>query len=283
MRTLVAPWKTIPRILRILIFIVIAQVVISSLLGGWKSPLAILGAYYIFAYVFRHQKPPWTIILIGIFVFLVFITPFVMIGRGLAITEGADNSAMRKQVFVELIKNPQTFLPIGLKAVDVSIFFRGIYPLAGELTRRNDFIGGEWHGHTIFWGLETLVPRAIDPNKPDQNIGNLFSQTVGADIGISSIDDNLNSLAISIPFEFVGNFGWGAGILSFAFIGFFWTLFICWLLSPARLASHPLAPFLTLATMGIEAPFGAFAATMRDLIIPLLICYFVYRILNKNI
>lgn len=38
----------------------------------------------------------------------------------------------------------------------------------------------------------------------------------------------MNSIAISIPFEFVGNYGWFAGFLSFGLIGVFWSLLSGW-------------------------------------------------------
>lgn len=115
------------------------------------------------------------------------------------------------------------------------------------------------------------------------NIGNSFCRTVGADIGVSGRDDTLNSIALSIPFEFVGNYGIVAGILSFGLIEFFWTLFIVWMLSPARLSNHPLTPLLALSTMWMEQPLGHYLAGLRGLIIPLLLCYFVYRMLRGRI
>jgi hypothetical protein len=283
MTYLALPWKRIPFSVRILIVVVVAQTIMNAILGGWKSPIAILGAYYACACVCRRQRPPWLFLTVGALVFLVFITPFVTYGRNAALTSGAVDSAMRKQIFSEVIKNPQAFLPTAVKAIDISVFFRGMYPVAGELTRRNGFFDGEWHGYTIAWGFEILVPRVFMPGKRNMNIGNFFCQTVGADIGVSNRNDTLTSIGMSIPFEFVGNYGWCAGILSFGLIGVFWSLLCAWLLSPARLSNHPLTPFLVLSTIGMEGALGHFLAELRGLIIPLLLCYFVYRMLRGKL
>jgi len=280
MTALAAPLKTIPFTVRILIVVSVVQTIISAIFGGWKSPVAILGAYYVCAYISRRQRPPWLFIAIGVLVFLVVITPFVTYGRNVALTSGSVNSAMRKQIFSDVLKDPQAFLPTAVEAMDISVFFRGIYPLAAELTRRNGFLDGEWHGYTIAWGFEILVPRVFMPGKRDTNIGNFFSRTVGADIGVTNRNDEINNIGASIPFEFVGNYGWCAGILSFGIIGVFWSLFSGWMLSPARLSNHPFTPFLVLQTLGMEGALGHYLAGLRALIIPLLLFYFVYRILN---
>ncbi|MCD4726104.1 MAG: hypothetical protein K8R46_00440 [Pirellulales bacterium] len=277
MAALAAPWKTIPWVVWILIGVVVAQTVMFALFGGWKSPIAILGAYFVCAYVSRYQRPPWLIMTVGALVFLVIITPFVSYGRHIAISSGAETSAARKQIFSEVLDDPGAFLPTAIEGMDVSVFFRGIYPLAGELTRRNGPFEGEWHGKTISRGFEAVVPRVFNPNKRDVNIGNFFCQTVGADIGVSGRNDTLNNIAISIPFEFVGNYGVVAGILSFGLIGFLWTLFVVWMLSPARLSNHPLTPYLAISTMGFESAFGHYLAGLRGLIIPLLLCFFIYK------
>jgi hypothetical protein len=223
------------------------------------------------------------ILAVGALVFLLFITPFVTYGRNAVLISGAADSAMRKQIFSEVLKDPLAFLPAAVEAMDVSVFFRDMYPIAGELTRRNGLFDGEWHGDTITWGLEVLVPRVFMPDKRDMNIGNFFVQTVGVDIGISGIDDTLTNIGSTIPFEFVGNFGWCAGILSFGLIGVFWPLLCSWLLSPARLSNHPLTPFLVVSSMGMESALGHYLVGLRGLIIPLLLCYLIHRMLCGKI
>ena len=128
-----------------------------------------------------------------------------------------------------------------------------------------------------------LIPRVFYPDKPDADIPNFFSRTVGADIGVSGREGTLNGIAISMPFEFVGNYGWCAGILSFGLIGVFWSLVCGWMLSPARLSNHPLTPFLVLFVMNMEQAVGYYLADLRQLIIPMLLCYFIYRMSRAKI
>ena len=277
------PWKTIPTSARVLIGLTVVQTVVFALFGGWKGPLAALGASYAIAYLCRQQRPPWLVLAVGVLVLLVFIAPFVSYARHAALMATAGDSGEREEVFSEVLKEPESFLPNTMEAIDPAVFFRGISPLAGELTRRNDFFHGEWHGDTIVWGLEILVPRVLMPDKRDTAIGNFFSQTVGVDIGVSNSEDTLTNIAVAIPFEFVGNYGWCAGILSFGLIGVFWALLCGWLLSPARLSSHPLTPFLVLSALGMEAPLGHFLVQLRGLCIPLLVCLFVYGLLRKKL
>jgi len=281
MTALATPIKTVPLSTRIVIAFTVGQTVLLAAFGGWKSPIAILGAYYACAIVARRQRPPWLFLVGGAVLFLFVIAPFVSLGRNTALSAGATDSKDRKEVFASVLEDPEGFLPSKLDEVDPGLLFRGVAPLAGELTRRNGFIEGEWHGETLIWGLEVLTPRVLLPEKRDSNIGNFFAQTVGADIGVAAREDDFNNIAISIPFEFVGNYGWFAGVLSFGLIGIFWSLLCTWMLSPARLSNHPLTPFLAVATMAMEGSLGVFLAGMRNLLVPLTICFLIDRLLRQ--
>ena len=283
MTSIAGPWKGTPLTVKILVGLVAAQTIVFAVLGGWKSPLAVLGAYYSSAYLTRRQRPPWVFLAVGALVFIAFITPFVNYARNAAVNSGAADSSARKEVFSQVLTDPLAFLPRSLEAMDPAVFFRGISSLAGEVTRRAGPLEGEWHGYTVVWGLEILVPRAIMRDKRETNIGNFFSRTVAADIGVSGQYDALNSVAISIPFEIVGNFGWCAGVLSFGVIGVLWSVLCGWLLSPGRLSNHPLTAFLTVSTMGLEAPLGHYMAGLRDLLIPLVLCFVVYELLRGRV
>ncbi len=268
---------------KILIVATIGYTVLQALYSGWKGPLALLVTYYVFAYTRRMQRPPWMLMLIGGLFFVLVITPYVVYGRWMAATTSASSSYDTSKVFSSVLKgDPWDFLPTSTRDVDVSVFFRGIFPLAGELTRRNSFFEGQWDGKTITWGFEILVPRAFMPEKRDMNIGNFFARTVGADIGVSLRFDTLNSIAVSIPFECVGNYGWFGGILSFGIIGFFWVLLNCWLLTPEHLSDHPLMPFMAAFTLSMESPMGHFLAQVRGLIIPLLILFFINKVILRG-
>ena len=71
--------------------------------------------------------------------------------------------------------------------------------------------------------------------------------------------------------------------MSFGLIGFFWTLFVIWMLSPGRLSNHPLAPFLIVQMLAMEAPLGHYLAALRDLMIPLFLCYCICLLLREKL
>jgi hypothetical protein len=283
MTALVAPWKKIPASIRILIGVMVVQTMLFALFGGWKGPLVFLGAYYVCAYVSRWQRPPWLMLAFGTVVFVTVIEPFVDYSRNVAIVSQAGNSADRENVIVNVLKNPQAFLPTRVEEMDPAIFFRGISPLAGELVRRNEPFNGKWDGYTIKWGLESLVPRVIMPDKRDNTIGAFYTMELSDDPTAGENDVYTESKAISIPFEFVGNFGWCAGILAFGLLGVTWSLWCGWLLSPARLSSHPLTPYLVLSAMIMEQSFGNYLGMFRMLLIPLLLCFVIFRMLRGKI
>ena len=96
MSCLVKPWGEISRVQKILIVSTIILTVSNALFGGWKSPIAILGFYYVCAYISRYHRPPWRFILICTVLFVAIITPYVNYGRSLAIMSGAMCSAPLK-------------------------------------------------------------------------------------------------------------------------------------------------------------------------------------------
>ncbi len=282
MTYLTEPWKKIPFTVKILIAVTIWQTIITALYGGWKGPLALLFALYVFAYISRFQRPPWMLITIVTVFFVLVIAPYVTYGRYLAAMAKVDSSGGRVEVFYELLTNPDKFRLAMGRETNVAVLFRGIFPLAAELTRRNSFSEGEWGGDTITWGFEVLVPRAILPEKRDMNIGNFFARTVGADVGYANRFDLVTNLAVTIPFEFVGNYGWFGGVLSFALMGVFWALLSAWLLSPARLSDHPWTPYVIGLTLLMEAPLGHFLSNIRLLTIPLIILFFINRVIFRG-
>jgi hypothetical protein len=153
--------------------------------------------------------------------------------------------------------------------------------LAGDITRHNDIFEGEWKGYTIGWGLEAIIPRVILPEKRDVSIGNFFYHTVYSRVHNVIVTSDINNSAISIPFEVVGNYGYFAGLLSFALIGFFFSLLCCFMLSVKRLHDHPLMPMVISIGMGLEAPLGHWLAGVRGLIFPLVTIYFI-SLLTKH-
>ena len=76
-----------------------------------KSPIIYLAAFFAVAYISRHQRPPWLIMVFVGLVFLGIITPFVHYGRNIALQSGAEDSATRKKIFEEILQDKEAFLP----------------------------------------------------------------------------------------------------------------------------------------------------------------------------
>jgi hypothetical protein len=274
----ITPWW-----LKVIGVLIILHALIGALTSGWKSSFLMIFLYIICARLSMRQRPPWYLIVALVLGFLFVVEPFVFSVRNLARQLDAQSPSDRIEIFRNALSEGALVPQVDWQSIRVDSLFRGIYPLAGELGRRNSLFEGYWSGETIKWGFQVLVPRALSPDKPDQNIGNFFSRTVASDIGVSSPDDYLNNVAVSIPFEFLGNYGWLAGVFSFPLIGFFWALLCGWLLSAHRISDHPLSPFMTAMAMGMEQSLGAYLAGLRDLAIPLVVMVFIWVLLRKQL
>lgn len=280
---LVHSGKQITRKIKILGLILLIAIIWDAITSGWKGALIAPGIYLIVAYISQRQRIPWVWIGIGILAYLFVIEPFVSTGRHLAEKMDIRTTEERREIFQELLSDRSWLEDFSWQDIKIESPFRGIYMLAGEVTRRNSLFNGEWQGYTIIWGMSALIPRVIFPDKPMLNVGNFFALTVGVDLGIISPKDFITNIGVSLPFEIVGNFGWLAGIISFGIFGAFWVLICSLILSPIRLSHHPLTPMMVAFAMGWEQPIGHFLATLRGLIVPILITFFIWYWLNKRL
>jgi hypothetical protein len=162
--------------------------------------------------------------------------------------------------------------------INIESPFRGIFLYADGISSDSSVFSGPWE-NTLSEGMLTLVPRSIYPDKPDSNMGNYFARYLGT----VADDDYVTNEGVSLPFEFVGNYGYLAGILSFGLIGVFWALFCVWLLSEDRLATHPLAPLVIIFSLWIETSVGQFLAKLRDLPLVFGAAYVVWLVLKKRL
>jgi hypothetical protein len=283
MMSFVAPRALSSRGVKLLGLVVIGLTLASAVTSGTKGQFVYIFFYMICALLSMRQVPPWRLILLVAVGFLFVVEPFVSFARTQAVMAGAQSVSDRRAIFLETIDQGSFTLLRDIQDVKIEALFRGIYPLAGELTRRNSWWDGYWHGLTIEHGLRALVPRALDPTKPDMDVGNFMARTVGVDLGQVDSSNYVTSVAVSLPFELVGNYGWLAGVATFPIIGLVWALVCGWLLSPARLSSHPLAPWLIGMALGMEAALGHYLASWRDVIIPLLVAYILWLILRKHL
>lgn len=282
--SLVSAWafngRRTPLLTKVLLITFVLLTLWSSLIGGWKSPLLILCSYYALAFISRFQRFPWALVLIATVGLVGFIGPFINQARFVATQSEIKDSTERQKMFLEVFLNPSEFLSTSLDSVDsfIALPFRGIMPLAAEVTRRNGAWSGEWGGSTFAWGLEALVPRVFHPAKPEMNIGNYLFRA----LRVGNDENTFHSVAISLPFEVVGNFGIVAGVLSFGAIGVVWAAICVGILTANRLATHPLSPYMSIGVVAMEGAFGHYLAGLRELAIGLAVMAIVSVLSGRN-
>jgi hypothetical protein len=109
-------------------------------------------------------------------------------------------------------------------------------------------------------------------------MGNLFAR----ELGEAESSNYVQNVAITIPFEVVGNYGWLAGLLSFAIIGVGWASFVAFVLTVPRMTTHPFTPYLVAFVMGIESSVGQFGNQLKMLLMPLTLLYLVCQMRRKR-
>lgn len=276
-------WKKIPKRILFLGLFVILYSVGNALLQGSKGAILSLFLYIMVAWISRNQRIPWKIFIPVMLIYFLIVEPYVAMGRFLAETSGVISSTEQKEVFKNMLMTGDIYNVQSFKDINIASPFRGIYELAGDITRHNDFFEGEWNGYTLVWGLEAIIPRAILPEKRDLNVGNFIYHTVYSRVHNVIVTSDINNVSPSVPFEFIGNFGYFAGLLSFALIGFFFSLLCCFMLSAKRLHDHPLMPIVILIAMRLEAPLGHWLANVRGLIFPLIMIYIISLLMKHKL
>lgn len=262
---------------KIIILLIIVFLAVDAIFSGWKGAFLFPFVYLMVSYIAQRQKLPVFGITLVLLFFLVFVQPFVSSMRTLAELKKIQDPQER----VLLIKENVSFDRIIQypKKIEWGSFFRGIFPLAGNIVDHAGLLEGEWGGQTIMTGLAANIPRILYPEKPKLNIGNFFYKKVFARTYNIRVTSDINNVAVSVPFEFIGNFGILAGILSFGLIGIFWASICCFVLSPVRLWNHPLTPYFVLFSLSFEQPVGHICADIRDLLIMFLILWLVNKII----
>jgi hypothetical protein len=275
---LATPARTNWRPLRWVVAAVMLVNVGLALDSGSKGAI-VLPFFYLGLLLFTfRQRLPWILLLSIIGLYLVFVEPFVASSRTLARSESLTTAEERTGLFREQLRNFQLGTP-DWQHINVESPFRGIYLNGIKVSELSTLFSGPWGGQSLRTGYSAVVPRFLDPNKADSNMGNFFAH----ELGESSAEDTKNNIAITIPFEIVGNYGFFAGVLSFGVIAVFWTLFVCLLLSEARLATHPLMPLLVAILMAMESSVGQFINSIKDLPVSLMAAWLVWVMLEHRL
>jgi hypothetical protein len=274
---LAVPTKTNWRALRIVVVIVIAVNMGTALSSGSKGAI-VLPLFYLGLLLFTYkQRAPWVLFLSMMALYMVFVEPFVASSRVLAQSERLATSEDRVELFQEQLKNFHLTMP-DWRQINIESPFRGVYTNGVQISSMSNMFSGPWAGESLRNGFSAVVPRFLDPGKAESNMGNFFAH----ELGTSSYENDKNNIAISIPFEVVGNYGFVAGVLSFGVIGIFWTFFVCLLLSEARLATHPLMPLCVTIMLTLESSVGQFLNGIKDLPIALATAWLVWFVLERR-
>lgn len=246
-----------------------------GLLSGWKGAVMLILAMVAIAFMMWRRRIPWLGLIAVALLYLLVVEPFVAQTRILAQVQHITTAQERTELFREQLLTGG-FSPAGSrKALNIASPFRGIFDYAGRATARSSLLQGPWGGTTISWGLSTVVPRVFaGAGKRESSMGNFFNRELGD-------ANSTSSVALSIPFEVLGNWGILAGITAFAFIGAGWTAFAIFWLTPERLSSHPLMPFFFVVAMGMESPLGSFLAQLRNVSIALAAFWLLMRWLEQ--
>ena len=274
---LVGPRSTGPWQLKVLAAIGLALSIWYGLSSGSKGLIVQPAMWAVAVYVSWRQRLPWLVLVFASLAFLLFVEPFVAVTR-IAAQKASLTSEDQREFFKDSLEN---FSPgdISWREWNMESPFRGIYPHAVQVASESGLFRGPWGGESLRQDLSTIIPRALSPNKPDSNAGHYFAQQLG-DPGAIYANHNI---AISVPFEFVGDYGWLAGVASFALIGLFWPAFTCIVLTPARLSTHPLMPYLLSVLLAFEQGAGQFLNLGKILVFPFAAVAAVWFVFDRKL
>ncbi len=279
---LIRPWKKISPTIKYLSLSLIILTINGALFSGWKGQFVFIFFFIMCSYISKYQSLPWRGLIVFFMIYIFFIEPFVAMGRSLAENNDVTSTKDKENIYMDMLSSGEISNSSNFEDIQIESSFRGIYQMAGDITRNNNILNGEWNGSTIDWGLSILLPRVINPNKLDMNIGNFFYKTTYARLTGENVTSDLCNISISLPFEFVGNFGWFFGVFSFGIIGAFWAFFCGWFLSPSRLSTHPLSAYFISMTLSMEAPLGHYLVGLKSLFIPFLTIYLIRKYLKGS-
>ena len=184
---------------------------VPAIFSGAKGSIMMTIFYLIVARFVQRQRLSFLLLLGSAVLYLGAVQPYVDSARMQCEIRGAYNSQQRAEIFEEVLTKGE-FLPKAWTDVAIESPFRGIYRLAHQTAQLSGLTEGPWGGESIRTGLLTLIPRLLDPDKPDMDMGHFFA----TQLAVRSYQNQMHNVAISMPFEFVGNYGWLPGILSFA-------------------------------------------------------------------
>jgi hypothetical protein len=232
-----------------------------AVFAGWKSPAVILLLYFAIARANRGRGLPLVLCLVCGCSFVLLIGPFVKQLRW-EMETGALQREGRIEAPLNVLMQPSDWLG-NLQYLELDTLGRGVSQTSSESLRSAGWFSGPWNGMTVAWGLEAQIPRLVQADKRDLNIGNFVAQTIGPELGLSRASDDVNSLALFTPCEVAANYGLVAGYFSFAAIGIVWSAISVLVCGPQQNASCSVVAVLVVGVMWFEAPLGHLLAHVR--------------------
>ena len=263
--------------------IIVLSCVLLAAIDGSKAAIMRVAVIPFIAYISRFQRPPIMYMVLIAATYILVVQPFIDYSRQVVWQRPDATVEDRVAVFFEqLTENHFVQSEKKYKYIRVESPFRFIYELSGEIIRQNNFAHGRWQGQTLWTGLQVVIPRALYPGKPDLNIGNFFAKEIAVPLGLASPFDDQHNIAITLPFEIVGNYGYLAGVVSFFVLGVICAAAIFFFIPKQNLHNHPLAPYLVVSVLQIEGSLGSILGFCRSLIVPLLFLWILWGLHNKR-
>jgi hypothetical protein len=262
---------------RIIALAIITFATALALTSGTKGAIVKPAFYFIVAFINWKRRVPWIAVAFLLFSYLIFVEPFVDGMRIVSEKARSTTPAQRVELYRMGLRNMLFNRNVEVHP-NIESVFRGIYPYTQQIVTQSSMISGPWKGESILDGISAVIPRAILPTKAESNMGNFFAHEL-SDI----TENNQINIAITIPFEVVGNFGWFAGILSFAAIGTVWAAFIAWALTVDRMTTHPLTPYMIALAMIMEQSVGQALNALKMLALVLVLLYLLVKMSHKNV
>jgi hypothetical protein len=247
---------------RILAAVILLCFSLNAMTSGVKGAVVEMSFYVLVSYITWRSKVPILAICCLAGAYLLVIEPVIAAGRLAAESAKVGTSADARQIFLDTLTNYEVSEK-SWRDLNIESPFRFIFYCAGEVAESSALLTGPWAGATLKDGVSSILPRFLFPEKANSNMGNDFARS----IGIAAPDDHATNASITMPFEIVGNYGWMAGVAAFALLGAVWSAFSAYVLSPARLATHPLSPFVVGMSVHFESSCGQFLGQYKDLVI----------------
>jgi hypothetical protein len=262
---------------RIAAFAIIVFATALALTSGSKGAIVKPAFYLIVAFVNWKRRVPWTALACLLLSYVILVEPFVDGMRTLSEMAKVTSPEERVKLYAMGLRYVVIYRSVEVHP-NIESLFRGIYPYTQEIVKQSSMIAGPWKGESIVNGISAVIPRAILPTKAESNMGNFFAHEL-SDI----TEDNPINIAITTPFEVVGNFGWLAGVLSFFAIGVVWAAFIAWALTVDRMTTHPLTPYMISLAMIVEQSIGQALNVLKLLALILGFLYFLAKVSRKYV